>query len=121
MLTISEFSFDSIVHVYILFYFSDVDECLDGNGDCEHECINEIGSYRCACKSGYKLRMDNRTCELELNNITTSNAGDDINQTAAAHMKRCYASCESLVRLHEKMKILQEKVFSKIYLNSIQF
>jgi hypothetical protein len=38
----------------------DVDECADAKrGDttdlCEHVCVNEIGSYKCACRSGYRL------------------------------------------------------------------
>ncbi|XP_008200908.1 collagen and calcium-binding EGF domain-containing protein 1 [Tribolium castaneum] len=80
----------------------DVDECLDNNGDCEHECINESGSYRCACRAGFTLRADNRTCE-PLNNLegTAEQAG---------HSNRCFANCDTVLRLHDKLKSLQEKV-----------
>jgi hypothetical protein len=81
--------------------FSDVNECLDGNGDCEHECINEPGSYRCACKPGFTLRTDNRTCEPVNISGGTEQAG---------HRNRCYANCDTVLRLHDKLKSLQETV-----------
>lgn len=80
----------------------DINECLDGNGDCEHECINEVGTYRCACREGFRLREDNRTCER----TNPSSEGSE----QPAHRDRCYASCDTVVRLHDKLKSLQEKV-----------
>ncbi|RZC37464.1 collagen and calcium-binding EGF domain-containing protein 1 [Asbolus verrucosus] len=81
----------------------DIDECLDGNGDCEHECINEAGSYRCACRPGFTLRTDNRTCEPVNISGGTEQAG---------HGNRCYANCDTVLRLHDKLKSLQEKVLA---------
>lgn len=80
--------------------FPDINECLDGNGDCEQECINELGTYRCACKKGFRLRADNRTCE------TTNPESSE----QPAHRDRCYANCDTVLRLHDKLKSLQEKV-----------
>ncbi|XP_063909807.1 collagen and calcium-binding EGF domain-containing protein 1-like [Zophobas morio] len=81
----------------------DVNECLDRNGDCEHECVNESGGYRCSCRPGYVLRPDNRTCE----------PADAVSGAeAAGHANRCYANCDTVVRLHDKLKSLQEKVSS---------
>ncbi|KAF7282343.1 hypothetical protein GWI33_002784 [Rhynchophorus ferrugineus] len=91
----------------------DVDECLDRNGDCEHRCINEIGGYRCSCEEGYILRPDNRTCEPRERRITQGNEdnrGEALGRTMAGHSNRCYANCDSMVRLNEKLKALQEKV-----------
>lgn len=36
----------------------DIDECAtsDYKGDCDHICKNTLGSYKCACRDGYKLR-----------------------------------------------------------------
>ncbi|XP_048586946.1 uncharacterized protein LOC5519388 isoform X2 [Nematostella vectensis] len=52
---------------------SDLDECsiqhvsgLRGNAslaDCEQVCVNVIGSFTCACKRGFILRHDGKTCE----------------------------------------------------------
>ncbi|KAL1492057.1 hypothetical protein ABEB36_012555 [Hypothenemus hampei] len=79
----------------------DVNECEDRNGDCEQLCINEIGSYRCSCKDGYNLRADNRSCDK---------LHTPLGDIEAGHVNRCFANCESLVRLNEKLKHLQEKV-----------
>uniref|UniRef100_A0A671WKT1 CUB domain-containing protein n=1 Tax=Sparus aurata TaxID=8175 RepID=A0A671WKT1_SPAAU len=49
----------------------DVDECSkpdpgDGSGLlCSQICINTPGSYRCSCRSGYKLHLDQHTCLCE--------------------------------------------------------
>lgn len=40
----------------------DVNECYENNGDCEHICYNNNGSYTCSCKEGYKLNEDRKTC-----------------------------------------------------------
>lgn len=89
---------------------ADEDECLDRNGDCEHRCINEIGGYRCFCEEGYILRADNRTCEQQERRNSNNDKGDTLAKTMAGHSNRCYANCDSMVRLNEKLKTLQEKV-----------
>lgn len=99
----------NLLFAFVTIISSDVDECLDNNGDCEHECINELGSYRCECRDGFKLRGDNRTCEL-----IAPSLGEGM---LAAHRDRCYANCETVNRLHEKLKTVQEKVACKAVLN----
>ena len=42
--------------------FSDINECFAKNGNCSQTCINTIGSYHCACRSGFQLTADNMTC-----------------------------------------------------------
>lgn len=81
-----------------------MNECEDNNGDCEQQCINEVGGYRCICKPGFKLRGDNKTCEIE------NSIGDPEPKAKAAHRDRCYANCETVHRLHDKLKALHEKV-----------
>lgn len=40
----------------------DVDECEQGISTCDSLCQNTIGSYRCACQTGYVLNRDGKTC-----------------------------------------------------------
>ncbi len=42
---------------------SDIDECLDGNGGCAHNCINRVGSHECSCREGFALGGDGMACE----------------------------------------------------------
>ena len=44
------------------FILSDVDECSTNNGGCQHECINNVGSYECRCRSGFQISSNSRSC-----------------------------------------------------------
>ena len=37
---------------YILFVI-DIDECASENGDCDHECVNLLGTHLCRCRNGF--------------------------------------------------------------------
>ena len=50
---------------FSLLYTYEVDECLDNTHDCEQECINTIGSYKCGCNIGFELHSDGKHCESE--------------------------------------------------------
>ncbi|KAF3701842.1 Epidermal growth factor-like protein 7 [Channa argus] len=41
---------------------TDVDECSK-QPPCDHECVNTAGSYRCACRNGFTLTRDGRSCQ----------------------------------------------------------
>ena len=42
---------------------TDINECGDTDGRCQHSCINTFGSYICSCDPGYLLLEDTSTCE----------------------------------------------------------
>ncbi|CAH8488553.1 unnamed protein product [Schistosoma margrebowiei] len=43
---------------------TDVDECAEGKHNCQQECINTPGSFKCSCHSGYKISTVNSSkCE----------------------------------------------------------
>ena len=48
----------------------DIDECETAVDNCEHVCLNTIGSFHCACQSGYTLNtFNNRTCNGKFNKL----------------------------------------------------
>lgn len=43
----------------------DIDECKNQEMPvCDQLCLNEQGSYRCACQEGYQLSADGRSCKV---------------------------------------------------------
>ena len=44
------------------FFFSDIDECLEGTSKCNQYCHNSDGGYFCSCQQGYTLDSDKHTC-----------------------------------------------------------
>jgi len=46
----------------IVLLFTDIDECLTNNGECDQVCINIEGSYRCTCHQGYSYNDDSGNC-----------------------------------------------------------
>ncbi|XP_066256660.1 protein tolkin [Euwallacea similis] len=44
-------------------FFSDMDECAKDHGNCQHECLNTLGSYVCTCHNGYTLHENGRDCK----------------------------------------------------------
>ena len=46
----------------LLNIFSDINECSNDNGHCEHICININGNYSCSCQDGYSLDINEKNC-----------------------------------------------------------
>ena len=51
----------------LMFIITDIDECLENNGNCSHNCVNIEDSYYCECPVGYNLQTNNHDCEGEKN------------------------------------------------------
>ena len=45
------------------YVITDVDECLNNNDTCSHDCVNTEGSYYCECPTGYNLQPNKHDCE----------------------------------------------------------
>lgn len=41
----------------------DINECESFANICQHQCINQPGTFKCKCPSGYKLSANKRQCE----------------------------------------------------------
>ncbi|KAK7071286.1 Collagen and calcium-binding EGF domain-containing protein 1 [Halocaridina rubra] len=108
----------------------DIDECVLQNGNCQHMCVNEPGTFRCECREGYRLREDNSTCELEIENagitpydqlgtvegavLPTEHHWRAPTRSGPSDMRgnsrRCSATCASVGNLENKIKSLEERV-----------
>ena len=51
---------------------TDIDECLDNNGNCSNDCVNTEGSYYCKCPAGYHLQPNNRICKGKHSYVTVN-------------------------------------------------
>ena len=40
-----------------------MNECDNGNGGCDLNCTNTVGSFYCSCADGYVLNSTDFTCE----------------------------------------------------------
>ena len=54
---------------------TDIDECTEGTHQCDHNCSNNVGSYTCSCRTGYRLAADGRSC---------------VGKKTPQHLLRCY-------------------------------
>lgn len=44
-------------------FMEELDECALPTHGCEHNCINTLGGYECACRIGFELHSDGKHCE----------------------------------------------------------
>lgn len=55
--------------------YQEIDECKLSAHGCEQNCINTLDGYSCACRLGYKLRSDMKTCEINCGGIINATNG----------------------------------------------
>ena len=39
---------------------SDINECSNGNGGCNHNCVNTAGSFHCECHPGFEFESSEK-------------------------------------------------------------
>ena len=52
----------SIAVTVMISLFLDINECSTNAHDCEHLCVNVIGSFNCTCQLGFLLSTNGRDC-----------------------------------------------------------
>ena len=45
-----------------LFFVLDINECIVGTQDCNQTCVNTVRGFICACRPGYLLLLDGKSC-----------------------------------------------------------
>ena len=45
-----------------LYLVLDINECIVGTHDCNQTCVNTVGGFMCACRPGYLLLLDGKSC-----------------------------------------------------------
>ncbi|XP_068682562.1 uncharacterized protein [Montipora foliosa] len=73
---------------------SDIDECDDNNGGCDHNCVNTPGSSVCTCNSGYFLNFDEKSCEDVDECQSISDCMQICENTNGSYNCKCHADFE---------------------------
>ena len=60
---------------YCIHFISDINECALARHECSHLCSNTDGSYTCACRDGYSLDSNSRTCSVSCGGRLTAKVG----------------------------------------------
>ncbi|XP_055304841.1 dorsal-ventral patterning protein tolloid-like [Sitodiplosis mosellana] len=55
--------------------YREIDECALEEHGCEQNCINTLDGYSCACRFGYRLRDDMKTCEVKCGGVIQATSG----------------------------------------------
>uniref|UniRef100_A0A7M5XB16 Uncharacterized protein n=1 Tax=Clytia hemisphaerica TaxID=252671 RepID=A0A7M5XB16_9CNID len=84
----------------------DINECSSKalNG-CQHKCLNNMGSFTCACNKGYKLLPDGKSCQ-DINECSTLNGG--CNQICTNKPGSFQCSCRRGFRLSSDGKTCKD-------------
>ena len=52
----------SLLCILLSLISADINECAANTDECDHTCINNIGSYECQCRTGFQLSNDAHSC-----------------------------------------------------------
>ncbi|XP_013169624.1 PREDICTED: collagen and calcium-binding EGF domain-containing protein 1-like [Papilio xuthus] len=85
-------------------YCVDVDECLENNGGCEQQCVNDPGSFHCECPPPLILAPDGRKCMRRL----ALAIPEPLPLVRAS--SRCYAPCDSVTLLSRRVRQLGDQL-----------
>ncbi|XP_018494885.2 low-density lipoprotein receptor-related protein 1B-like [Galendromus occidentalis] len=77
----------------------DVDECVDGNHNCEFRflCVNTIGGYQCSCPAGFRDRPETTTLRVPISTTESEKNDfpcDDIDE-CKENLHNCQFNCSN--------------------------
>lgn len=73
----------------------DIDECQKENGNCEKDCQNTLGSFRCICPSGFELAENGFNC-IDVNECLSRNGHGPCQDICENTLGSYKCSCENL-------------------------
>lgn len=82
-------------HVFRNGICEDIDECVKENGNCERDCINLPGSYKCTCPNGFKLNENQLNCD-DINECLSRNGHGPCQDVCENTIGSYKCSCENL-------------------------
>ncbi|KAL4623354.1 epidermal growth factor-like protein 7, partial [Arapaima gigas] len=92
---------------------TDVDECSSSQ-PCSQMCLNTAGSFHCACKEGYRLAEDRRTCVALLPpTLPTKSKAHDLQPSVGKNdsgVKSADNVTEEVQDLKNRVELLEEKL-----------
>ncbi|XP_059195677.1 complement C1r-B subcomponent-like [Centropristis striata] len=87
----------------------DMDECSQQDPDsdplCYQICINIPGSYRCSCHRGYKLHVDQHTCQLSCGRQTFDKHEGHLASPRYPHPSPPSLSCKYIISVEPRFDI----------------
>ena len=101
---------------------ADIDECAINIDGCDQICTNTNGSFYCSCNTGYRLNVDNKTCDgtkvqcihillynfVDVNECTEFLSGCDHNCINSIGSFSC--SCKDGYVLHDNQRSCNGKI-----------
>ncbi|XP_031633644.1 dorsal-ventral patterning protein tolloid-like [Contarinia nasturtii] len=84
--------------------YQEIDECTLKDHGCEQNCINTLDGYTCACRLGFKLRSDEKTCEVNCGGVITTSNGT-IQSPLFPHSYPANEECVWEIMSHEPNRI----------------
>lgn len=85
--------------------FKEIDECKLFNHGCEQNCINTLDGYTCACRFGFKLGHNRKSCEVTCGGIIENTANGIIESPAFPHPYPANEECIWEIHTHEPNRI----------------
>lgn len=117
-MTASHYIYWVYFHIYQFFVnLPDINECSTLNGGCNQICRNNVGSYQCLCKAGYRLSVTNQKSCQDINECNERRPCDLRNGICQNLLGTFRCSCQQGYLLLPDKKTCRGKLYTynKVY------